>query len=341
MQKKDAQDKFWYDFYLPCVNEDAFNNPIIEKLDQLGDDPVQVASNTCKYKVRKSVKHKQNYDVTKGSNVLMLRMQIKSKKKSIQAFEGLVEAMRQANYGMRAEISKLEKDAYTKATKDLERGCAYLVGGKMRRENHAVRMNAIKRDLEATKVKTEHQIAVLEQEIAAKEAEIYATQQDLLSLHCYKDKEYPVKMLEIKKLNYKLDHMNAEHLADSGRISEFMGDEMDKLDVELDRMALLVVDRAAERVFSERGERAERALKNVAVNNKQLRFEISKQKHIIETFEQNVSELEAKNNDMITNKLSNVRHVAFQDVLGIDKDKKFLPDDELVLDIPLPRELPI
>lgn len=59
-----------------------------------------------------------------------------------------------------------------------------------------------------------------------------------------------------------------------------MGDEMDKLDVELDRMALLVVDRAAERVFSERGERAERALKNVAVNNKQLRFEISKQKHV-------------------------------------------------------------
>lgn len=45
---------------------------------------------------------------------------------------------------------------------------------------------------------------------------------------------------------------------------------------------------------------------------------------IIETFEQNVSELEAKNNDMITNKLSNVRHVAFQDVLGIDKDKKFV-----------------
>ena len=70
-----------------------------------------------------------------------------------------MEATRQANYGMRAEISKLEKDAYTKATQDLERGCAYQVGGKLRRENHAVRMDAIKRDLEATKVKTEHQIA--------------------------------------------------------------------------------------------------------------------------------------------------------------------------------------
>jgi len=304
-----------------------------------GNDPVNVSS---KHKVRKLVSHKQNYNIKEGSHVLMLRMQIESKMKSIQAFEGLVEATRQANYGMRAEISKLEKDAYTKATQDLERGCAYQVGGKLRRENHAVRMDAIKRDLEATKVKTEHQIAVLEREIAAKEAEILSTQQDLLSLGCYKDKEYPVTSLKIKKLNNRLNLMNAEHLAECAKMNELIGDEMDKLDVEVGRMAVSVVDRAAEKVFSESGaERVEKTLKSMAVNNKQLRIEIGKQKDIIKTFERVVLKLEAKNNDMIANKTGNVRHVAFQDVIGIDRDKKFLPDDELVLDIPLPRELPI
>ena len=69
--------------------------------------------------------------------------------------------MRHANYGMRAEISKLEKDAYTRATKDLERGCAYLIGGKLRKEYHVVRMKAMKQDLEATKIKTEREIAGL------------------------------------------------------------------------------------------------------------------------------------------------------------------------------------
>jgi len=342
MQRHGAQDKYWYDFYLPCFDEGATDNPIIEKLDQLGDEP-QICSSTCKpqHQFRKTVKHKQNYDVTKGSHVLMLKMQIKSKIKSIEAFEGLVETMRHANYGMRAEISKLEKDAYTRATKDLERGCAYLIGGKLRKEYHVVRMKAMKQDLEATKIKTEREIAVLEQEIATKEAEINSTKQDLMSLHSYRDKEYPVKLLEIKKLNYKLDHMNSEHVSDSSKINDFMCDEMSKLDGEVLKMALCVVDRAAERVFSEKGESAERMLKNLAINNKQLRHEISKQKNIIQRFEREVKELEDKNDDMITNKLSSVRNVAFQDVLGICKNKKFLPDDELVLDIPLPKMLPI
>jgi len=259
----------------------------------------------------------------------LLKTQIVTAKITLSAFEGLHDLMMKQNFETRSQIEHTEEVVYSTVTRDLERSLGYSHVLHDSRKDHVIILEEVRKDLEKFQRETEAEIEKLEKDVSLVESKLKESTDYVQMLRTYKGNQYPVTVLQITQLQEDLEKMDILHQTDIEDLNRITKSEMKKLLGERHQVANNIVEKATMKTISKGN--FQKIIEEITSANKSLSQEIDKQKMAILKLEAEVEILQKKNKDLKDSKMLDVRKVAFSDV--IMSRGKFLPNDELVLDI--------
>ncbi|XP_026131759.1 uncharacterized protein C20orf96 isoform X2 [Carassius auratus] len=261
-------------------------------------------------------------------NIKELMILIKSRKEAIKDLEELCEQLQERNLQMARSIIDTDRSSFSRTNKLLvqaEQKRRSTVA--LKRWNDSLIKNA-KTELRDSKEASQTHLSGLQKQLDLLKAKVVEAQKELRRLKTYKDMEFPVKALQIKDMERKLDRLKEMQQKEQEDLNLFFKKEM----VNLERRQCQKEQEVLSAVVEKHASHIPPIVKLMASQNDTMREEIHKQKKLVMEMERKNEELRTCIQELQLSRPKNIRREIFPDVFL--KSDKCTPDMDVHLNIP-------
>ncbi|XP_036387684.1 uncharacterized protein C20orf96 homolog [Megalops cyprinoides] len=297
------------------------------------DRPESAISSRSLYSRKKNIVE-LDPTLRKGSNIKVLELLIKLRKKAIDELEAHCAFLQESNQQLTREIEETGRHSFSSARESLIQheklghSFAALNGWSCREIEQA------KAELKDVQVSAEKQLHGLQEQLKGVDAEVLKARDELHTLRTYKDVQYPVKLLKITEMKRELEDLKDTLKDERDRVAMFCQEDIENFQKQSSQDEEDILASAAKRHLSY----ISPMIQQMATRNYRMTNEI-------EMYKKEVKDLEEKNQELISDiqelqlTRKNIRKEIFYDVfLQADKCS---PDMDVMLNIPREEWLPI
>ncbi|XP_039254084.2 uncharacterized protein C20orf96-like isoform X1 [Styela clava] len=275
-------------------------------------------------------------EIESKERIAILTLQIDAKKKSVHQYRELCDLLSKQNQSLQAEIDKVSSNAHKTVTQLLEKYEEYSGASKALRRAHIEDELQAQRDLDITSEQLSDERSNLENEVLNLDTQLKDLQQDLQVLRTYKDKEYPVKSMQISKLRKSVVNVAQEQKNERHELERITAGESVKLHNSRETRIKDIMESAAETAFVKM---VPAGLQHMAWHNTVLKLEIEEQRRGVLDCEDEIYGLKKEIKELKRAPQSYVRPFVFPEAF-LPK-KICAPDEDIILDIPTQQLLPL
>ncbi|XP_064611549.1 uncharacterized protein C20orf96-like [Liolophura sinensis] len=265
----------------------------------------------------------------------ILELRIVTRKKTLEEYIRRQRTLLVDNMKLRKEIQDREKST-NGTVKGLLRKYESFRSGISNLTNLASKeIREARESLEITQHSLEKALSALESEVSTLDKSVQEKMKTLQVLSSYKDKEYPVKAIEIADLKKELEELKINNQEDVDELEHIIKTEIDKYTKKQNKS----IQEITEQVTEEAINNMHPSLKNMAVQNAVMKKEVEFHRREKEDLERATMELTAEVNKLLFDPRTNFRQQMFPEFFPTRE--KCTPDMDVVLDIPVHQWLPI
>ncbi|XP_076818035.1 uncharacterized protein C20orf96-like isoform X1 [Clavelina lepadiformis] len=276
------------------------------------------------------------YEILQSERISVLKAQIAARKNSVKVYRNLKKFLLETNYSLKDEITGVEGKSHQNVTRLLEKYEKYSGATKVLQRKHVDEVEKTKHGYRESKDSVMKEVQSLEKLTLAADEDLQIILQDLQVLRTYKDKEYPVKAMNISKLRNSVHNLSLEQKAEKTELERIIKGERSSMEGARTMKTKEIVTEAAEDAYNLF---APRALPMLAENNSVLAQEIKKNKEAILELENEIASLKQEVSRLKSMTETDFRKYVFPE--AFHKTAKCSPDEDVILDIPVQQFLPI
>lgn len=293
-------------------------------------------SSKCRHSWKYLVTSVNNEDETKEKNLLsILQMQVKMREKSISDYKRRFEELLKENIRLKEEITSIEEHTHRETKSLLQRYEKFRGAVGTLHKQYDTELMVCRKDLEETKQKCFKDIKVYQAQVDELNEKLLTKNSEVKTFLNYKDKEYPGKMLRITKLEREREVLLTEQKEELEELRNSMEADRLRTAAEEESIHKDVRYRVNEDVVSS----MDVNMKEMALQNMIMSKEVEIHKSEILLLEDHNSKLEEEIRAILGDRKLNPGGQLFPDIFRLNE--KCSPQDEIHLDIPLKRWLPI
>ncbi|RDD47590.1 Uncharacterized protein C20orf96 [Trichoplax sp. H2] len=237
----------------------------------------------------------------KLKEVALLQTQIKIAEKGITEQQQRYSYLTNENSRLIGEINEIEKEAYGKVRKLLQRyqmfrGAMSSIYSKYDEDKAAAQDR-----LNVAKQKANKELSDLEMRLGDLEAVLGKKNVQLRTLLTYKDKDYPVKAMKILELKHQIDSLRQEQESELGNLNGLIGIEGTKLHLDEGKATETLLGDITDRIIDSMPKGVkELALQNIAVKQ-EIRLQKEEENELSNQIDKLRREIEELSSDPQTN----------------------------------------
>ncbi|KAG7478310.1 hypothetical protein MATL_G00078920 [Megalops atlanticus] len=225
----------------------------------------------------------------KGSNIKVLELLIKLRKKAIDELEAHCAFLQESNQQLTREIEETGRSSFSSARESLiqhdKLGHSFAaLNGWSRRE-----IEQAKAELKDVQDSAEKQLHGLQEQLKGVDAEVLKARDELHTLKTYKDVQYPVKLLKITEMKRELENLKDTLKDEHERVAMFCQEEIENLQTQSSQEEEDILASVAKRHLSY----ISPMIQQMATRNYRMTNEI-------EMYKKEVKDLEEKNQELIS-----------------------------------------
>ncbi|XP_053106118.1 uncharacterized protein C20orf96 homolog isoform X2 [Hemicordylus capensis] len=269
-----------------------------------------------------------------AENIRILQQLSKSKMNSLEELKHHSSVLLEKNRRLVKDIKEMDDDTVKRARELLQQYDMFGTVITTFKDSSQNQVGVAKAELQETLKTVEKNMGKLEQERKRMSTKVQALQEELNVLRTYMDKEYPVKAVQISSLLRSIRNLNQEQEDELEDIEDLSKRFLETLAMKAKEEQEGILQTVAEEKLSEYQD----GLRQMHLNNMELRRQIQIQKEVIDELMKEIQELQ-KSIIMLHNTIRDPREVIFADVLL--RRPRCSPDMAVVLNIPTEEDFPL
>ncbi|XP_064640391.1 uncharacterized protein C20orf96-like isoform X2 [Lineus longissimus] len=302
---------------------------------KLDGDATQSFSHICRHIYTRNKFEAPDKDVGKADRMRMLRMKIQAKRNALADFKKREIELVRLNRSIKNDIETDESLVHDKVKHLLRKYEKFRGGVSTLNVKFNQDLDEVIADFKATSERVTGELEGLQASVQSLDDQLKVQQEQLKILLNYKDKEYPVKAIQINELQKKIQQLKVENEDEEDELEHIIGTELGKIHKERKKVREDITSKVTEVSIG----KMHQSLKDMALQNmvmeKEIEFHTNQIKELKAINRHLEKTVEAARNDPKTN----VRVQLFPELFP--NRPKCTPDMELVLDIPMQEWLPI
>nr|CAB3262892.1 uncharacterized protein LOC100184750 [Phallusia mammillata] len=285
---------------------------------------------------KKPVPIDRTVEILKNDRIKILHAQVEARKHSVEAYSKLQEFLQNLNISLQQEICETEGEIHRNVTRLLEKYEKCSSATKVMSIRHSSDVEYARKDYKTAKEIADSDTRELEVQLLSLEHQLDFLLSDLQVLRTYKDKEYPVKAMTITKLQNNVHHQSQQHKAELTELERIITGEQNQMISSRENKTLAILNNAADSVYQTT---APSSLKQLTQHNMVLRHEIELNGQNNAKIQAEIAKLKSEVSELRKMKQTNVRRFVFPE--AHHSTAICSPDEDVILDIPKQRQLPI